>query len=276
MSQVKEVAIVTGATRGLGRALAQALATKGFRVYGGARSWSSGSPPENFFPLDLDVEDERSVHSAVEKVLQQEAGRIDLLVNNAGVSLAGAVEETPLAAARRLFETNYFGLVRMLQAVLPTMRRAGRGTIVNIGSAAGRIGIPFQAHYAASKFAVEGLSEALRLELGPFGIRVLLIEPGDVRTTIWQNRVHFEAESSPYALNLHRFLQVKEKEMGARATLPEEVAEEIVRIIQSGTDRLRHPVARGARLVLAGRRLLPEQWFLELVAHNYQIKRSGT
>lgn len=267
------VAIVTGASRGLGQALARALTRQGFRVYGGGRSWSSESPQENFIQLDLDVDDDRSVKEAVGKVLEEEGG-VDLLVNNAGVSVAGPVEEVPVMAARRLFETNYFGVTRMVQAVLPAMRRAGRGTIVNIGSAAGRIGIPFQGHYAASKFALEGLSEALRMELLPLGIRVLLIEPGDVRTTIWERRTHFEAKGSPYLPALRRFLKVKEREMGERASPPEEVAAQIVRIIASPTGRLRHPVGRGSWLALLGRRLLPDRWFFQVVENNYRIKRS--
>ena len=265
------VALVTGATRGLGLQLARALARRNYTVYGAGRWPPEEEAPAPFHRLPLDVDDEHAVHEAVAKVLS-EAGRIDLLVNNAGVSLAGPIEEVPVAAAERLFETNYFGAARMIQAVLPGMRQRRRGTIVNISSAAGRIGVPFQAHYAASKFALEGLSEALRLEVAAFGVRVLLIEPGDVRTQIWERRAHFEVEHSPYHAALDHFLAVKEREMGDRATPPEAAAEEIAEIITASGAGFRHPVARGSRLILRARKLLPDRIFLWLVARNYGVK----
>jgi len=266
------VALVTGATRGLGLHLARALANRGYIVYGAGRWLAREETPESFRRLVLDVDDERSVNEAVKKVLAEES-RLDVLVNNAGISLAGPLEEVPVAAAQQLFETNYFGAVRMIQAVLPVMRRRGRGAIVNISSAAGKIGVPFQAHYAASKFALEGLSEALRLEVAAFGIRVLLIEPGDVRTQIWERRAHYEKEHSPYHTALDRFLAVKDREMGDRATPPEVAAEEVAEIITGSATGFRHPVARGSRLILWARKLLPDRIMLRLVARNYGIRK---
>ena len=265
------VALVTGATRGLGLHLARALASRGYIVYGAGRWLAQEETPEPFRRLVLDVDDERSVNEAVKKVLAEES-RLDVLVNNAGISLAGPLEEVPVAAAQQLFETNYFGAARMIQAVLPAMRRRGSGAIVNISSAAGRIGIPFQAHYAASKFALEGLTEALRLEVAAFGIRVILIEPGDVRTQIWERRVHFEKEHSPYHAALERFLAVKDREMGDRATPPEVVAGEIAEMVTGSGAGFRFPVGRGSRLILSARKLLPDRIFLWLVARNYGIK----
>jgi len=264
------VFIVTGATRGLGRALAEELASRGHRVYGTGRSWPEDQEGLPFRALTMDVHDDASVSRATAQVLEEE-GRIDVLVNNAGISLSGPVEETPMDQARKVFETNYFGAVRMIRAVLPAMRSRGEGTIVNVGSAAGKIGIPFQSHYAASKFAMEGLTEALRHELIPQGIRVLLIEPGDVRTTIWECSEHVIPEASPYAGALSRFHEAKKKEMGNAADPPGKVAREIADIIGSSGRKLRHPVSKGAGLFLLARKLLPDSVFLWAVKRNYGI-----
>jgi len=262
--------LVTGATRGLGRALAEELARRGHDVYGAARSWDAAGPPLPFRPLTLDVTDEGSVAAAVQRVVDG-SGRIDVLVNNAGIGQSGSVEESAIPAARQVFETNYFGTVRTIRAVLPAMRGQGSGTIVNVGSAAGKIGIPFQAHYAASKFAVEGLSEALSLELRPLGIRVLLIEPGDVKTSIWERSDHVLPADSPYAGPLERFHGVKRKEMGNAAAPPEETARRIADIIESDTRSLRHPVAGMAGLFLLARKILPDRLFLWAVRKNYRL-----
>ncbi|HUT54255.1 MAG TPA: SDR family oxidoreductase [bacterium] len=266
----KMVILVTGASRGIGRALAEELVRRGHTVYGGGRSWDDAAGL-GFTPLDMDMRDDGSVKAAVERVAAEQ-GRLDVLVNNAGVSHSGSVEDTDLETAHAMFETNYLGVVRAVRATLPVMRKQGSGTIVNVGSAAGKIGIPFQAHYAASKFAVEGLSEALYHELKPFGLRVLLIEPGDVGTTIWERNKSRAPEGSPYFQAVERFLQVKDREMGARATSPEDVAREIAGIIESPSRRLRRPVARGAGLFLLARKLLPDRVFLWAVGRNYRIK----
>ena len=266
------VVLVTGASRGMGRELAEELCRRGHRVYGGARTWPETEGETGFIRLVLDVTDEESVKKAVARIMAEQ-GRLEILVNNAGVSHGGSVEDTPLEVAREMFETNYLGPVRLIRAALPIMRRQGSGLIVNVGSAAGKIGIPFQAHYVASKFALEGLSEALRDELLAFGLRVLLIEPGDVRTTIWEKNQRHAPESSPYFAVLQRFFSVKDQEMGERATPPQVAAREIADVIESNTTRLRHPVAKGARLILFARKLLPDRLFLWLVANNYKVAK---
>ena len=270
--KASRVILVTGASRGIGRALAVEMAGRGHKVYGTGRNWPDTEPDLPFHALSMDVNDEKSVTAETGRVLGLE-GHIDVLVNNAGVSLSGPVEETPRELARRVFETNYFGTVRTIQAVLPAMRKQGSGTIVNVASAAGKIGIPFQAHYAASKFAVEGLTEALCHELLPLGIRVLLIEPGDVKTTIWKRSDHVIPEGSPYAHSLERFHEVKKNEMGETTDPPEKVARDIADIIESDTGKLRHPVARMSGLFLLARKLLPDAVFLYAVRRNYGLKK---
>lgn len=259
------IALVTGATRGIGAALAAELARRGHTVYGGGRRWTE--EPQAFTKLDLDVTNEASCAGAVEKVIKDH-GRLDLLVNNAGISHCGSIEDTPVDYARAVFETNYLGPVRLIRAALPAMRKQGSGTVAIVGSAAGKIGIPFQGHYAASKFAVEGLCESLWHELRPFGIRVKLIEPGDVGTTIWQDRNEV-AVGPAYGPAFTRFCSVKEREMGPKAAPAEQVAAEIAEALLSDCACLRRPVAPGARLILAARKLLPDSLFLRLVGRNY-------
>jgi len=267
-----EVVFVTGALRGIGRAVALEFARRGHKVYGGGRSRPEDFDELPFTGLALDVTDEESVGAAVKRIMD-ECDRIDVLVNNAGLSHCGPLEETPFDYVREVFETNYFGLLRCVNAVLPAMRNQGSGTIANIGSAAGKIGIPFQGHYSASKFALEGLSESLRYELLEFGIRVLLIEPGDVATDIWERTKTPVAESSPYSRSMGRFLTVKEKEMSGQATPPEEVAKDIANIILSKTTVFRRPVAKMAGMLLFLRKILPDSVFLWAVARNYGIKQ---
>lgn len=284
-----KVAVITGSGRGIGREIALLMAKEGAKVVvndPGVSAAGQGS-------ADAKVADEvvaeikaaggaaaanyDSVASGegagrIIKTALDAFGRIDVVVNNAGVSHSGPVEDTELAVALAMFETNYLGAVRVARSALPAMRRQGSGTVVIVGSAAGKIGVPFQAHYAASKFAVEGLAEALYHELRPFGLRVLLIEPGDVGTTIWERNKGRAPEGSPYFQAMERFLAVKDREMGERAARPEAVAREIADIIESPTSRLRHPVARGAGLILAARKLLPDRIFLWAVARNYRIR----
>ncbi len=263
---------LSGASRGIGRALADEAADRGHIVYGSSRSWTGAKPALAFHPITMDVRNDASVRAAVKEVLDEEQ-RIDVLVNNAGISLSGPVEETPLDAVHDLMETNYFGVVRTLQAILPVMRRQGFGTIVNIGSAGGKIAIPFQAHYSASKFAIEGLTEALWQELHGTGLRVLLIEPGDVRTEIWDRSRHLIEEDSPYLDALVRFHKIKKRDMGDAADSPGRVAARIADLIESDTRALRHPVARLARLFILARKLLPDAIFLWAVRRAYRIDK---
>jgi short-subunit dehydrogenase len=267
-----KVSLVSGATRGIGRSLADELAGRGNIVYGTGRSWPDSDPVLAFHRITMDVQDDASVKAAVQQVLDAE-DRIDVLVNNAGIGLSGSVEETPVGAVRGLWETNYFGVVRTLQAVLPQMRKQGFGTIVNVGSAAGKISIPFQSHYSASKFAIEGLTEALCQELQGSGIRVLLIEPGDVKTEIWERSEHSLKEDSPYLDALVRFHAVKKRDMGDSADTPARVAARIADIIESDTKTLRHPVAKRAGFFLLARKLLPDSIFLWAVRKSYRVEK---
>lgn len=178
------VVLVTGASSGIGLACADLLEARGEKVYRASRT----------SPLKLDVCDEQSVQKCVAEIVERE-GRIDAVVNNAGMAIAGAVENTSIAEALRQFDVNFFGVLRVCRAVLPVMRAQGAGHIVNIGSIGGLIAIPYQGLYSASKFALEGATEALRLEVKQFGIRVVLVEPGDHRTGLTASRQETQASA---------------------------------------------------------------------------------
>ena len=208
-AQVKaQVAIVTGASSGIGRAVAERLGCAGFRVFGTSRKPAvADSALTNTEFVQLDVRDDDSVRSCVKTVLDR-AGRIDALVNNAGYTLIGSLEETSLDEAKQLFETNFFGALRMTQAVLPAMRQQGYGRIVNVGSAAGFLPMPYQGIYSATKHALEGYSESLDHEVQQFGIRVSVIEPGFIRTSIDENSQVVSQPLAIYAADRNRLAEI--------------------------------------------------------------------
>jgi NAD(P)-dependent dehydrogenase (short-subunit alcohol dehydrogenase family) len=244
MSADRRVVLVTGASSGIGACCAAYLAANGFRVYGGSRSAVTAQGVE---PLTLDVTDDASVALAVETILARE-GRLDALVNNAGFGIAGAIEDTSIEEAREQFEINFFGVLRMCRAVLPIMRQQKSGYIINIGSIGGLIAIPFQGFYSASKFALEGFSEALRLEVGPLGIHVVLIEPGDHRTAFTQNRRSTRGSEvgSPYRDRFERAIaRMASDEQGGPS--PEGIAHLLHKILNQPHPRLRYTVGPGAQ-----------------------------
>lgn len=198
---MSKVVLITGASTGLGESIALYLAGRGYRVYGTSRSSVQASP----FPmLQMDVTSQESIHQGIEKILQRE-GRLDGLINNAGLGIAAPVEELPLADVQRVFDTNVMGVIRMVQAVLPTMRRQKSGLIINISSIAAEAGLPYRGVYSASKAAVERLTETLRLELSPFGIQTCSIQPGGTRTDINKNRLRVSlSEDSAYKSTFDR------------------------------------------------------------------------
>lgn len=212
MEKDKQVVLVTGASSGIGNACATYLGKKGYRVYGTSRDPRKyDKKADEFFELlRMDVSDEASVKEAVGALLSKE-GRIDLVVNNAGTGIAGSVEETTDAEARKQFDTNFFGALNVIRAVLPQMRRQQSGKIINISSVAGKTGIPFQSMYAASKHAIEGLTESLRLEIRPFKVQACLIEPGDFETGFTAARTMIVAatEASPYRECCGRAMEVQ-------------------------------------------------------------------
>ncbi len=270
----KRVVFITGASSGFGFATSLRLAQEGYRVAASMRDLRNGAPlldaaerqgvAGRIECVRLDVTDPESVHQAVGGVVEK-YGTIDVLINNAGYAQGGFVEELDLEAWKRQFETNFFGMVTVTRSVLPVMRTNRRGIIVNISSISGRVGFPGMGPYVASKFAVEGFSESLRLEMLPYGVYTVLIEPGAYKTNIWSKGLNaFEVKrDSPYyeqALSMIRSVETVAEHAGD----PAEVAETIARAIQARRPKLRYPVGGGVKAGLLAKALLPWKW-LELV-----------
>ena len=252
------VAIVTGVSSGIGNATARALVARGFRVFGTARSAASALPPKVERVL-LDVRDAASIAAGVRAVLAK-AGRIDVLVNNAGGSVIGAVEETSLEQARDLFEVNFFGAVRMTQAVLPAMRAQKGGRIVFISSVMGFLPGPFWGFYAASKHALEGLAESLDHETRTLGIRAALIEPGYMRTSLGTHTTSAASPVDDYATARSRASQSVHAGVDSGED-PQVVAEAVLEAATAAKPRLRYPAGKRAGRLALLRRYIPASIF---------------
>jgi NAD(P)-dependent dehydrogenase (short-subunit alcohol dehydrogenase family) len=253
------VALVTGASSGIGEAAARALVDAGFTVYGTSRRATPGETRWEVVFLPLDVTDDESVTAAVREVLDR-SGRIDVLVNNAGLGVAGAAEESSVEQARALFETNVFGSIRMTRAVLPHMREQRSGRIINVSSIVGLIPVPYMALYASSKHALEGYSESVDHEVREHGVRVLLVEPGFTKTSFDAN---LAAADTPLPIYAQRRKNV---DAGLADALNAGDAPSIVghAIVAAATDehpKLRYPAGKTARRVSKARRYAPATVF---------------
>jgi NAD(P)-dependent dehydrogenase (short-subunit alcohol dehydrogenase family) len=254
----KKVALVTGVSSGIGQATAALLSRRGFRVFGTMRRPSETNGRFAYMEVArLDVREEESVRSCVQTVLDQ-AGRIDALVNNAGHSLIGSAEETSMEETRELFETNFFGTLRMIQAVLPAMRKQRSGRIVNISSVVGFLPAPYMGIYAASKHALEGYSESLDHEVRQFGIRVSVIEPGFTRTNLAQNGKLASQPIAAYASERNRVLDAI-RESIANGEDPARIASVVLEALTSHSPRLRYPAGREVKILTLLKKLAPAQ-----------------
>lgn len=255
MNTKKMIALVTGASSGIGEAIAQRLVAAGYTVYGTSRTGGSAGP-RPFEMLPLDVTSDASVEALVSDLIRKE-GRVDLLVNNAGFGTApAAAEESSITQAKAIFETNFFGLVRMTRALVPHMRRKGSGRIVNISSVLGFLPMPYGALYAASKHAVEGYSESLDHELRTHGIRVSTIEPAYTRTQFESNAIAADAPLAEYA-EVRAHLNAVTKELFARADDPAVVAEAVLLAASAARPKLRYAAGKQAKLLSVLRAFAP-------------------
>lgn len=265
--------LITGASSGIGRAAALYLSEKGFQVAGASRNpdnTAATSQNAAAFPsVAMDVTDAASVKNGIAKAAEI-LGGIDVLINNAGVSHVGPFEEMSEEEGRGVMETNFFGAAAVAREVIPIMRRQGKGLIINVSSLAGFMGIPFQSYYAAGKFALEGLSESLRMELAPQNIKVVLVEPGNIKTEINSNRQRHETVPEHYRASYETVREIIEKSVDD-AEPPEVIARTIHKIILSKNPKTRYPSGKGSVSINLLVRLLPQFLVEKLLMRYYRL-----
>ncbi len=281
--QEPKVALVTGSSSGIGFETSLLLARSGFYTYASMRNLEKSKDITEIankekLPLQiihLDVNDNESVKEAIDKIIK-EKNRIDVLVNNAGYGLFGSVEDMTIQEIKAQFETNFFGLVRVTQKILPIMRTGYKGgIIVNISSVGGVMSVPFLSAYNSTKFALEGLSESMAYELEPFGIRVVIIEPGFIRTNIMNSSILAKKSSdvnSPYFSFTQKVVNHFNSMVNdpSASSPPEEVAETILKAITSESPQLRYTVGNDATTIIQAKRTMSETEFRDLIKKQFQ------
>jgi len=268
---MKKTILITGISSGFGRETAKLLAEKGHTVYGTIRR--DCEVTASVKTLKMDLTDETSVKKAVKTVLGNE-GRIDILINNAGMHTGGAIEMAPAGHIKLQMETNFMGTVLLTREVLPYMRDQGGGIIINLSSIGGLMGLPFQGFYSAAKYAIEGFSEALRMEVERFNIKVIVINPGDFHTNNSSNRRKFlspVAENDPYGEQFKKTLEVIEKDE-ANGREPEILANKIAKIVECKNLKQRYIVASvEQKLAVLLKHIIPGIWFRKILENHYRI-----
>ncbi|MBW2367905.1 MAG: SDR family oxidoreductase [Deltaproteobacteria bacterium] len=276
------VVLITGASSGIGKACAQHLHGKGLKVYGtsrkGPKPWEASAEPsasdhsDSFEMLGIDVSNDDAVQGGIRYILEKE-GRLDIVINNAGVGIAGALEDVSMEECRSVFETNLYGIIRVCQAVIPTMREQKSGYIINVGSLGGLFGMPFDSIYCASKHAVEGLTETLRMEIKQFGIKTVLIEPGDIDTGISSRTPSAEkAQTNPVYLDIFNKVCTAAVENESDGSPSETVALLVERIINTASPRLRYKVGPAfQKVTIPLKRILPQGAFEWIIMKNYNM-----
>lgn len=273
ISGEKTTVLITGASSGFGKSTSELLANSGYRVFGTSRSPEKLGVSKNVEMLQLDVTSDESVASCVSTLLQKTNGKLDVLVNNAGILKVGGIEEMPLEEMKEQLETNLFGAIRMIKAVLPVMRQKRRGQIINVGSMAGQIAVPFEGVYCVSKFALEGVSEQLRHETKNLGINVSIVEPGFFKTNLFKDSRGRSATIEDYKemeervlARLYRFDQEGQD--------PIAVAETILKIIREKNPKLRYAVGK-EKSGLLYKRIIPQTMFENQFRRIFEIDKAS-
>jgi len=264
---MSQVILVTGASSGIGKATATYLHQKGHTVYGTSRRQINDTP---FQMVQMDITNQEAIANGVKSILDQ-TGKIDVLINNAGLGTAGALEETPLADIRNVFDTNVMGVVKLIQEVLPVMRQQKSGKIINISSVGGMMGLPYRATYCSSKFAIEGLTEALRMEVASFGVQVCSLLPGDVNTAINDHRLTVEKSNSVYQQSFERTHQIMNDDV-VQGISPEVVAKKVYRLINKKRIGGRYLVGKPLqKLTVFLKHQLPHSVFEWIIKTYYKV-----
>lgn len=269
---MKKIILITGISSGFGKETASLLVKAGHTVYGTVRKAAEVHPQVNILLMDLTDGD--SIANVVETIFRKE-GRIDVLINNAGMHTGGPIETLPFETIKLQMHTNFLGLVQLTQAVLPVMRNQGGGTIINFGSIGGLMGLPYQGIYSAGKFAIEGFSEALRMEVKEFKIKVVVINPGDFHTSNSANRRGFLApsgESDPYQTQFAKTLAIIETDE-SKGWDPQILAKKLVRIVECKNPAHRYVIASlEQKLAVVLKNILPGKLFSKILSDHYGIK----
>ena len=266
---MNRVVLITGASSGIGKVSADYLSEKGYKVYGTSRNPSGIKT--NFTLLPMDVCILESIRNAVDHILTEE-GRIDVLVNNAGMGITGPIEDTPTDEMKRVFDTNFFGPIEVMKAVLPSMRSQKQGLIINITSIAGYMGLPFRGVYSATKGALELITEATRMEVRGFGIRVTNIAPGDFATNIASGRYHAPVlEGSAYRENYRKSLDLMDSHVDQGGD-PVMMARKIHEVIQKSSPGIHYKVgAFMQKFSIVLKRILPSRLYERLLMSHYKL-----
>lgn len=265
-----KVVLITGASSGIGYQTAEMLLQQGYRVYGAARRVEKMEPlkEKGLQSLKLDITEEASIVNLVDTIIH-DAGKIDILINNAGYGSYGVIENVSLQEARNQFEVNLFGLARLVQLVLPYMRKQKNGKIINISSMAGRVTTYMGAWYHATKYALEAFSDALRMETKPFGIDVVIIEPGGIKTNwgiIAADHLKESSQKTAYEIRANEAAKkMKKSYTSNRLSDPKLIAETIVKAVQSKRPKTRYLVGYGAKASVFFHTILPTRWFDSLI-----------
>ena len=274
---MRQVALITGCSSGIGYETALMLARKGYHTFATMRNTNKSEPLEKIIEkeklplniLELDVNDDASVQNTIHHI-KSEANRIDVLINNAGYGLVGFFEDLALDEIKKQFETNFFGVLNITKKIVPIMRVQNSGTIINISSGAGQVGFPGISAYVSTKFAIEGFSESLMYELFPFGIKVIIIEPGVIKTNFFRNCIVSERAkkmNSPYFQSLDK-IQKNIELMQEHATSPIDVAKVILEVLSNKEPKQRYIVGNDVAMVLEAKRNLSDMEFKKMMMQN--------
>ncbi|GGD37565.1 SDR family oxidoreductase [Muriicola marianensis] len=266
-----KVVLVTGGSSGIGRSIGNYLSENGYRVYGTTRNLGKQSGFKDFELLELDVREPDTISRAL-GILMEREGRLDVLINNAGVGITGPLEETPNKSIHNAFETNFTGPLNMIKAVLPIMRKQGAGSIINITSIAGKMGLPYRGVYSATKGALDLATEALRLEVKDFGIQLCTLAPGDFKTNIAAGRYHAPLQpDSPYHRPYGSTLKMIDDHVD-QAGDPIQVAHKVLRILKNPSPKVHYKVGSFMqRFSILLKRLLPSKLYERLLRNHYKL-----
>lgn len=262
--------LITGASSGIGKSIGEYLVQKGYKVYGTSRN-PQQKTLSGIRLLTLDVTQPETIKAAVKEILREEKS-IDFLINNAGMGITGPLEETPNEEIKKVFDTNYFGVINVIKAVLPTMRSHKSGFIINITSIAGYMGLPYRGIYSATKGALELTTEAFRMELKPFNIKMTNIAPGDFATNIAAGRYHAPVlEGSPYRVQYQNTLRLMDKHV-SKGKDPLIMAEKVYRVMQSKNPTIHYKVGEFIQKIsIALKHILPDKLYEKMLMNHYKL-----